>query len=1195
MELNYYQKRLWTHNLNIVLRKMKTTIILLLLCVGSTFASSYSQSTLLTLNMEKQTIKEVIDHIEEQSEYVFFFSDDIKKDLNQRVDINTDSQTIDVILNNILNNTELDFTVNDRQVAIIKKAAESSPIIMQDQSKTISGIVYDENNEPLIGVSVVIKGTTTGISTDIEGRFNIKTTHSNPILLITYIGYKPQEINVGNKQEFKIVLVPEDFGLDEVVVVGYGVQKKVNLTGAVSQVTSETLENRPTNSVSQMLQGTMPNVRVSVGSGAPGQGASIRVRGTGSIVSNTDTSPLILVDGVPGNIDWINPADIESISVLKDASSAAIYGARAAFGVVLVTTKSGGDKEGKARISYNGFLSWSKNTTSTDFLTNGYEYLSINDTSFERRNGRTYTGYSAKDMEEVYARRNDKTEHPDRPWVVIGPNEKGGDDIYHYYGNYDWWNFFFKEFAPAQSHSVSVTGGNDKVKYVVSAGYYSKDGLLRKNTQNHTQFTINTKISAKLTPWLTLTNNIYYYDRKYTYPGMEGETDEPFQNINYHALPVYAPINPDGTNTYTTTKNSYSMTDGRHTNLLSDVSKGKKGIHNLKEHFALNFDFMEGLTAQVDYTFQFRMSDDWYRRGKEYYSIVPGKLQEVANFNTDYYKKTIWYDPQHIFNAFATFERTFNGKHNISATAGINYENMKHHRVMGQKYDLVSETLNDLNLGTGDALATGDQYEYELFGAFMRVNYNFDQRYLFEFNGRYDGTSRYRPGDRYGFFPSFSGAWRLSEEAFFEPARNLFDNVKLRLSYGSLGNQVSGNNYYPYIATMTTSYSNYLVNNDKTYTVAMPAPIATNLTWERVEQANIGLDLNMFNNRLSFTGDFYTRSTKDMLIDGITLPAVFGASSPKQNSGDLRTDGWELSITWNDQFKLANRPFHYGLSFGIADSWTEVTKYLANDGGLINTYYKGKKVGEIWGYRVAGLFQSDQEAADYTSKVDQSYVNTQIRASQAGWNVARAGDVKFIDIDGNGKIHPGASTLEDHGDLEVIGNTMPRYEYSFGGNASWNGFDFSIFFQGIMKQDFYPGPNMSMFWGPYSRPYMSFIPEDFGKDIWSEDNKSAYFPQHRAYAALNSNGQLNVKNDRYLQNIGYLRLKNLAIGYTLPSQITKKVKINNLRIYLSGENLAVWSPFKRADYIDPEVAASKDNGWVYPLSKTFSVGLNITF
>lgn len=502
--------------------------------------------------------------------------------------------------------------------------------------------------------------------------------------------------------------------------------------------------------------------------------------------------------------------------------------------------------------------------------------------------------------------------------------------------------------------------------------------------------------------------------------------------------------------------------------------------------------------------------------------------------------------------------------------------------------------MSDLELATGDMLVGGGAYDYALFGAFFRANYDFNDRYLIEVNGRYDGTSRFKSGMRYGFFPSVSAGWRLSEESFFEKAKDVVNNLKIRASFGSLGNQAvnsSKPNYYPYIETMNTSLSSWLIDGQKTQNVSSPNPIIDNLTWEKATTVNVGVDLSFLNSRLNVSGDAYVRNTTDMLVPGKTLPAVYGAASPQQNAGDLRTKGYELVVSWKDQFDLKGKPFNYGVSFVLGDAVSEITRY-DNPNKLLANHYEGKRFGEIWGYRIDGFFKTDEEAANW--KIDQKLVNTQIQKAPGEWGHLRAGDLKFRDLNGDGVISPGKKTADDPGDMEIIGNSEPRYNYGLNLNASWNGFDVSAFFQGIGRRDWYPSANADKFWGPYSRPYFSFTPKNFNDLVWTPENPDAYFPLLRGYTALNSGGCLRDPNDKYIQNIGYLRLKNLVIGYTLPDRWMKKVFVQHCRLYVSGENLLTWTPFV-TDYIDPEQPVADSNGRSYPMSKTFSVGLDITF
>ncbi len=1055
------------------------------------------------------------------------------------------------------------------------------PTVMSGE-KAVKGIITDAKGETIIGANVLIKGTSTGAITDIDGKYEIAHVPNNAILVFTYIGYKAQEVKFVNQSAINIILQEDTQSLDELVVVGYGTQKKVNLTGAVAQVTAKELENRPVSNATQILQGTMPNVNITFSTGEPGAGGAINVRGQASINGG---SPLVLIDGVPGDINRLNPKDIESVSVLKDAAASAVYGARGAFGVVLVTTKTA--KAEKTTVTYSNFFATSTPTVSTDFMTSSYDAVTMLDEAFRRTTGNTYTRYSEEDMAELYTRRNDVTEDPSRPWVVV--KNVNGKDIYNYYGNYDWWHTIFNDNQFSQSHSVNVSGGNEKMNFLLSGNFYTKEGIMKMNTDRFTSYNFRSKINAQIFPFLKISNNTSYYDKNYTYPGREGGGNANFTAITVHALPCYAPLNPDGTATYNTLKNNYSIGDGLFAMLFDGNSKGVKGIHEFTTTTGLQADITKHIKLNADYTYTFYIADDWYRTAVATYSIQPGITQEVPNYNTDQLKKTMWFDPMHVANVYANYNQSF-GKHSVGATVGINYENKQHSRLFASRKNLISTTLNDLELGTGDMLTGGGAYEYTLFGAFFRVNYDFDNRYLLEVNGRYDGTSRFKEGMRFGFFPSVSAGWRFSEEAFFENAREVVNNLKIRASYGSLGNQVMDNNY-PYISTMGMELSSWLIDGQKTQNVNSPNPIIDNLTWEKATTINGGFDLGFLNNRLSMSADFYVRNTTDMLVPGKTLPAVFGASSPQQNAGDLRTKGYELVLNWKDQFELKGKPFSYGVSLVLGDATSEITKY-DNPNKLLANHYVGKKFGEIWGYRIDGLFKTDEEAANWT--VDQRLVNTQIQKSPGEWGHLRAGDMKFKDLNNDGVISPGKKTADDPGDMEIIGNSTPRYNYGINLNGSWNGIDLSVFFQGIGRRDWYPNTNADKFWGPYSRPYYSFTPKNFSDQIWTPENPDAYFPLLRGYTALNSGGCLNSPNDRYIQNIGYLRLKNLVIGYRLPEQWTRKVGIQHCRLYVSGENLITWTPFM-TDYIDPEQPIADSNGRSYPLSKTLSIGLDITF
>ena len=482
--------------------------------------------------------------------------------------------------------------------------------------------------------------------------------------------------------------------------------------------------------------------------------------------------------------------------------------------------------------------------------------------------------------------------------------------------------------------------------------------------------------------------------------------------------------------------------------------------------------------------------------------------------------------------------------------------------------------------------------EFALMGYFARLSYDYNGRYLVEANMRYDGTSRFPRNHRWGFFPSLALGWRISEEAFFAPVRPVVSNLKLRASLGSLGNQITDNakkfnknTFYPYMRLITlanTTTFNYIFDNAQATYASLGDPTSGSLTWETIVTQNVGLDVGLFNNRLSLALDIYSRTTKDMLAASRALPAVYGYAAPLENNGELRTNGFELVVGWNDKFNLAGKPFYYGVNLTLADSKTKITKFKGNESKVLGQDYEGMEWGEIWGYRIKGIYQSDQEAID--RGVDQSFLGTRF--------TDKAGDLIFDDVDDSKKIDQGKGTLDDHGDLVRIGNSTPRYHYGFTVNLAWMGFDFSMFWQGIGKQNVYPGGNNMMFWGPYARAYSSFIPEDFPAKVWSENNRDAYFP--RPVADLARNFAMSKPNDRYLQDLAYCRLKNLTFGYTLPKSLTKKAYLEKVRLYFSGENIFIASKLK-SDYLDPEQMMHDSNGRVYPFSKTFSFGLDVSF
>lgn len=1047
----------------------------------------------------------------------------------------------------------------------------------------LRGVVRNEDGQTMPGVSVLNLQTRETVQTDDSGVFEIAAATGVDIR-ISMVGYKSQVIKAdGNRKE--ITLQRSDESLDEVVVVGYGRQKKVNLTGAVTQIDSKILDNRPVANAAQALQGAVPNLNITFTNGRPGGEGNINIRGFASI-NSANASPLVLIDGVPGNINTINPRDIESISVLKDASAAAIYGARGAFGVMLVTTKKG--KEGKMNINYSNNFSWAGLTVSTDFMTSGYDAARLNDEAFMRHTGNSYTGYTADDYAELLKRKTD----PSLPSVVI--QHRNGKDQYVYYGNTDWWNEMYRKNQAGMEHNLNFSGGNEKIDYYISGRLYEKGGLMKLNQDQFDAYNVRSRINAQVTPWLKVSSNSQLNYQNYTFPGWATNPDNNnnFISTTVHALPSYVPVNPDGTATYRTELNNYNIGDGIYADLLYGKSKGGQKKYEFINMFEAVAQLHKDLSVTANYTFTYNPIQSFTRRVAAPWSVFPGVINTLGN---DTFTEVIENKPKHSLNLFANYNTQL-GDHHLGATIGFNREQTGYKRIGGTHNNLLSEDLNDFALGTGQMQLLGGANTWALQGYFGRVNYDYKGKYLIEVNGRYDGTSKFPVGQRYGFFPSFSAGWRVSEEPFMASIKPIVNEAKFRMSYGALGNAVEADPY-GYIQQLNTGLSNYITKGTKTQYLSAPTPISADLTWERTSTLNYGVDLEFANRRLTTSFDYFVRETLDMLIAGKTLPAVFGAASPKTNAGDLKNKGWELSLAWRDQFMVANKPFGYNIGIGLSDSKAKITRF-DNKEMLLSNYYVGQTLGEIWGYKTDGFFQSNEEAANW--KINQDYVDNVRLAASGDWTKLRAGDLKFVDIGGgpdgapDGKVNNGRNTLTNPGDQMIIGNSRARYTFGFNLGANWQGFDVSAFFQGIGRQHWWPGANADKFWGPYSRPYYSFVPKDFEEDVWTPENTDAYYPLLRGYIALNDRGSLNVKSDRYLQDLAYIRLKNLTVGYSIPKKLLQRVKLGNARIYVSGENL--WTATKlRSKYIDPEQAAQETNGRSYPISKSFSFGLDLTF
>ena len=1142
----------------------------------------HEQHVTNTVANNMYTVKSVLNYIEKNSNYVFVYNAEVQKMMPNKVRVNLDGRPALQILDEMCASTALTYKAQGNQISLTQTKNAQSGQPNKAQKRRIKGNVSDAKGEPIVGATISEKGGTGGTITDINGDFTLDLAPDNAIT-ISYVGFKPQTLKPTDG--IHVTLDEQAKGLDEVVVIGYGTKKKANLIGAVSTVGAEELKDRPVTNLGQMLQGQVPNLNISFNTGTPGEAATLNIRGKTSITNSG--APLVLIDGVEGSIDRINPNDIESVSVLKDAASAAIYGARAGFGVVLITTKN--NKDGQAHITYNGRFSFSAPTTKTDFMTVGYDVARLVDEFNTATTGSSYSELNADDYKMLEERRYDMTENPARPWAVVSQN----DGLYHYYGNFDWYNYIFNFSQPTWNHNLSVNGGTEKMNYMISGGMNDHDGLYALSTDKYSTRTLMAKFNAEVTPWLKVFSTASLFKSKYKQAGYDYEDGGNVANLAFHAMPWIVPVNPDGTNVYILPNSNNKPADGFAAMLRTGNGFTQVGKTEQTYSIGAVLKLMEGLEFTGKITYRNYAKEKLARSASFVYARKPGQ-ELTANgwpFNNRLKDGRDTYE-NYVYDFYANFHRTFANVHNVSAVVGTNYERGHYKFVEPSGRDLTSEVLNDLSLSTGEKSVKSSQNEFALMGYFARLSYDYAGKYLVEANMRYDGTSRFPRNHRWGFFPSLALGWRISEEAFFEPVRPTISNLKLRASVGSLGNQITDNSakfnnntFYPYMRLITlkpTTNLNYIFDNAQAVYASLGAPTSGSLTWETIVTQNAGLDVGLFNNRLSLVLDVYSRTTKDMLAAARALPAVYGYNAPYENNGELRTNGFELVVGWNDKFNLAGKPFYYGVNLTLADSKTKITKFKGNESKVLGQDYEGMEWGEIWGYRIKGIYQSDQEAID--RGVDQSFLGTRF--------TDKAGDLIFDDVDGSTKIDQGKGTLDDHGDLVRIGNAMPRYNYGITVNMAWMGFDFSMFWQGIGKQNVYPGGNNMLFWGPYARAYSSFIPEDFPSKVWSKNNRNAYFP--RPVADLARSFAMSRPNDRYLQNLAYCRLKNLTVGYTLPKTLTKKVYLEKVRLYFSGENLFITSKLK-SDYIDPEQMMHDTNGRVYPFSKTFSFGLDVSF
>lgn len=990
---------------------------------------------------------------------------------------------------------------------------------------------------PVIGANVMVKGTTNGTITDMDGKFSLEV-EDGAVLQVSYIGFANQEIKVGNQTSLSIAMKEDAEALDELVVVGYGVQKKANLTGSVSTVKyGQELENRPITDPSQALSGKTTGVWVSQNSGAPGSdGATIRVRGYGTL---NNTEPLVLIDGVEGRMAELAPNDIESISVLKDAASAAIYGSRAANGVVLIETKKGsGDK---VTINYNGYFGVQQLGRRYNLISNSAEYMELWNTAFTN---------SGSD--------------PLFPSDVIEAF-RNGNDPYRYPST----NYFDEVFRNAftTQHNLSATVGGKKSHSYISLGYLNNNGIIKNTDSERYSLTVNTE--AKVTDWLKMGARARMM-RKTTNQPYDGISRVIYMMANGH--PFSTPYLQDG-KTFGGTQALYMsgdkagqpIVDTR--NPFPDLYNGLNQSINtfMKGNAYMTIDFMKGLSLTAQYSAQYNNNNqDKYNQLLYCYTDLEGsnKSKPLDFPSTLYVYRKVEDELYSTFFANLNFNRSF-GKHDISALLGFQQEALTKRLTSAQKTDPAKDDLHQVDSGSKNPTATGNKFQWRMLSYFGRVNYAFDGKYLAEFNLRADASSRFAKGNRWGYFPSVSAGWRLSEEEFI---RNLgiFDNLKLRASWGKLGNQnigsSSNSDYFPYLTVLTQDYSNsYNYNNTLAPGAAVTGLVDQDITWETTTSTDIGVDMGFLKNRLSVEADYFMKKTTDIIVQ-LPIPLIMGGlTAPFENVGEMKNNGFELNVNWQDNI---SKDFSYNIGANFTYVDNEVTKFRGGKSPdqlyLIREGYSYKT---LYGFIQEGVYQSDEEAKQHM---------------HSNGYIPEAGDLKYKDVNGDGRL--------DYQDKQEIGNTIPKFTYGINAGLTWKNFDLNLQFAGIAGVHGY-------FQNAWTEPLGisgGTITERW-RDAWTPENPSDELPKIKVNDTWNRQ-----QSSFWACNMSWFKLKNIQLGYTLPKTLSQKMFLQKCYVYVNATDLFTLVSDKYEGF-DPERDTFADGYGHYPIPRVFTFGLNLTF
>lgn len=1089
---------------------MRISTLFLFVCIFASYASDISSQTAkVNITNAHMTIGSFIKQVEKETGYMFVYNKG-EVDASKTVSLQKGRNTVVDCLDEIFVGSGITYVFEDDYIVLTKHKKQANAVVQQS-GKVIQGVITDETGLSVIGANVVVKGTTIGTVTDMDGKFSLEVPSDDVVLVVSYIGYIEQQIPVKKQKNWSLVLKEDSQSLDEVVVVGYGTQRKGNIATSVTTIKAEALQNRPVQTVGEALQGQVPGLSVT-GNGAPGQAPSLQLRGHSSL--NGGGSPLVLVDGVPADFNYLNPEDIESINVLKDAASAAIYGSRAANGVLLITTKRG--KLGKPTFRYNGSIGVNTPTSMPQSLSSA-QFARVKNEAEENMN--RVAPYSADEI-ALYESGTDPNRYPNTDWLDLAIQN-----------------------SLTTRHSLEASGGTDKVKYLVSAGVDHQTGVFPQTMQN--VFNVRSSTDIAISKKFNIS-----FDIRYQLRDLEELEDLGHKDVNNRSDVYKQLLSADPTMIAYYTDGTYGYNPGFFTNPL--VTLYESGQHFVNRHeasgiFKLDYEIIDGLKftgiANVKYTHKQRERQSRKMHYKDFFT------QEVFEKGDNSFSDRRDYNAYYNLQALLNYKKSF-GKHNLDVLAGYQQESENSDWSYAARSGYPTDLIWELNPGPKDNWSNDGNGEHWALASFIgRINYDYDNKYILSLSMRSDASSRFSKGNRWASFPSAAVAWRISQESFMEGTRDFLDDLKIRATWGQTG-IATGLGLYP---SYTTIAMGGLIINNEYKQIAELKTIGNNeLGWERSEMLNFGLDAKMLGGRLNFVGEYYIKTTKDILLK-MPVPLEYGFGKQFVNIGKVRNSGWELELSWNDRIGQVG----YSVSGNLSDNKNEVLEL--GDTGPWKEAEKYTDVGlpfeSIYGYESMGLFQSDEEVKN---------------APFQNSNTA-AGDVRYKDQNGDKKI--------DANDRVVIGDPFAHYLFGFRLGLDYKGFDLNMFFQGVGKKDRIIKDNMV-------RPFFDSTIFEHNLDYWREDNRDAKYPR-----ILNKDdGSHNYEqSDFWKINAGYLRMKNLSIGYTIPKKILAPSGFERVRVYFSANNLFTISDFVPG--LDPESSSSI----AYPFSKTYSFGLNVQF